>query len=79
MSDRCDKCGLYNIQKTNICPKCGSIIDLKIENLCLSWKCRKCNFDVATTVEKLCFWDNGNFSKEYYTKSDVCPYFEENF
>lgn len=77
MIDRCDECCLWNTQKTDICPECGEMLDLSIEGLCLLWKCRKCDYSVATTVNKLCFWDNKQFSKECYSKIDVCLFAEK--
>ena len=76
MNDRCADCGLWNASKTDCCPECGEVTDLRIEGVCLSWKCRSCHYAIVTTSNKLCFWDNGNFSNECYTKSKNCPYFE---
>lgn len=76
MNDRCDECGLWNIPKTDSCPDCGNIIDLRIKGVSLSLKCRSCDYVIATTANKLCFWDKDNFSKDCYTKSKDCPYFE---
>lgn len=76
MIDRCDECGLWNVQKTDSCPQCGAIMDLSIEGLCLSWQCRECDYGIATTDEKLCFWDDKKISKECYSKIDSCPYAE---
>lgn len=77
MTDRCCECGLWKIKKTEICPECGSIIDLNINALCLSWKCRKCNYGVSTTANKLCFWDNGKYPNEFYSKIMSCPYAQQ--
>lgn len=76
MVDRCDECGLWNVKKTDSCPECGATMDLSIEGLCLSWQCRKCNYGVATTADKYCFWDEKKISKECYSKIDICPYAE---
>ena len=38
---------------------------------------RKCDNEVTTTVNKLCFWDNKQISKECYSKIDICPYAEK--
>lgn len=76
MNDRCADCGLWNASKTDCCPECGEVTDLRIEGVCLSWKCRSCDYAIVTTSNKLCFWDNGKFSNECYTKSQDCPYFE---
>ena len=76
MNDRCNECGLWNISKIDTCPECGSIMDIIIKGVSLNWKCRSCDYDIATTVNKLCFWDNGSFREKCYTKSEDCPYFE---
>ncbi len=74
MTDRCDECGLWNIQTLSGCSKCGAMMDLRIEGLSLSWNCRNCNYGVATTANKLCVLDNEKFSRENYLKIEVCPY-----
>jgi len=77
MIDRCNKCGLWNVENVADCPQCGEIMDLCIAGLCLSWKCRKCDYGVATTVNKLCCTDNNKFPKDCYSKIKVCPYGKE--
>ncbi len=79
MIDCCYKGGFWNMQTTDSCPTCGAMMDLCIAGLSLSWKCRKCDYGVATTVNKLCFWNNNNnnFSKECYSKIKTCPYREK--
>lgn len=73
--NRCNACGLWKIKIIDKCPECGDNMDLEIKDLSLSWKCRKCEYGVATTANKLCFWDNGNFSEDCYPKLDgECPY-----
>lgn len=62
--------------KEHLCPECGAIIDIIIKGMCLNWRCRNCDYDIVTTVNKLCFWDNGSFREECYTKSEECPYFD---
>ena len=74
MNDRCLGCKLYCVETTDVCPICKNIIDLEINGLTLSWKCRKCDYEVATTVYKLCVVDNGKYSKEQYGKRKICPY-----
>ena len=69
VDNRYVECGLWNTQKTDKCPECSEITDLRMEGLCLSWKCRRWDYAIATTANKLCFWDNGNFSEEYKNKS----------
>lgn len=77
MEKRCEICGLWKIEKTDQCPECDGIMDLVIEGLSLSWKCRDCDYGVATTANKLCFWDRKEYSKECYEKLSECPYAEK--
>lgn len=77
MIDRCEECGLWNVNETDVCPKCGSTMDLIIDGLSLSWKCRCCDYGIATTANKLCFFDNKKFEKECYSKITDCPYAEK--
>lgn len=77
MEKRCEICGLWKIEKTDQCPECDGIMDLVIEGLCLSWKCRDCDYGVATTANKLCFWDDKKYPKECYEKLAECPYGEK--
>lgn len=75
--NRCDVCGLWKMEKEDPCPECGDTMDLTIQGRSLSWECRKCGFCIASTANKLCFWDDGNFPKESYPKLDEgCPYAE---
>ena len=74
MKDRCEECGFWDIPNTEKCPECGNIVDLSIDDVCMSWKCRKCEYAVAATANKLCYWDAGKYSKENYSKLDTCTY-----
>lgn len=74
---RCEICGLWKIEKTEKCPECNGIMDLVIEGLSLSWKCRNCDYGIATTANKLCYWDGKKYPKECYEKSSECPYAEQ--
>lgn len=74
MEDRCSICGLWNVSKTADCPECGAIMDSSIKSLTLSWKCRKCDYGIATMAKLLCFFDNKKFAKECYSKINNCPY-----
>ena len=75
--DRCKVCGLWKSKKVDMCPACGGKMDFSINGLSLLWKCRDCEYGVATTANKLCAWDNGSYSKECYLKLEECPYSEE--
>lgn len=52
-------------------------MDMTIEGVCLSWKCRECSYGVATTAQKLCYWDNKKFSRECYLQITKYPYAEK--
>ena len=73
-TDRCEQCQLYKVETTDICPCCGGFIDMEIVDVTLTWKCRKCDYSISTTANKLCFWDNGKYNLEMYSKYDKCPY-----
>lgn len=75
--DRCEICGFWKSKKIGKCPQCGGVMDLKIEGVCLSWKCRECDYGISTTADKLCFWDGDKYPKEYYSKLNECPYSEK--
>lgn len=75
--NRCESCGLWKIPKIEKCPECNGMMDSFIEGLSLSWKCRNCAYCVATTANKLCYWDGKKYSKECYVKSSICPYAEQ--
>lgn len=77
LENRCDICGLWEIDTTAQCPECGGIIDLAIEGLSLSWTCRECAYAVATTANKLCVWDEKKYPKDCYGKLNTCPYAEK--
>lgn len=77
MKNRCKICGLWNITKTDICPECNGIMDLSIEGMSLSWKCRKCDYGIAITANKLCFWDEKKYARDCYEKISECPYAEQ--
>lgn len=74
MENRCEICGLWKMDKTDSCPECNGVMDLVIEGLTRSWKCRDCDYGIATTANKLCFWDEKKYSRECYEKSNECPY-----
>lgn len=73
---RCDECGLYKCVSTDNCPECNGIMDLEISGVCLSWKCRNCDYGIAAAVNKLCVFDNGKYPKECYNKLSQCKYQE---
>lgn len=74
MENRCEICELWKMDKTDQCPECNGVMDLVIEGLTLSWKCRDCDYAIATTANKLCFWDEKKYSRECYEKLNECPY-----
>ena len=76
MVDRCEECGFWNIPNTQKCPECGDIVDLSINGVCIAWICRKCQYAVASTANKLCYWDVDTHSKENFSKLDICVYAE---
>lgn len=76
MVDRCEECGFWNIPNTQKCPECGDIVDLSIKGVCITWICRKCQYAVASTANKLCYWDVDKHSKENFSKLDICVYAE---
>lgn len=77
MEKRCEICGLWKIDITDQCPECNGVMDLIIEGLTLSWKCRDCDYGIATMANKLCVWDEKKFPKDCYEKLNECPYAEE--
>lgn len=76
MENRCEICGLWKMNKTDQCPECSDVMDLTIERLSLSWKCRDCDYGVATTVYKLCTTDGKKYPKDCYEKLIECPFAE---
>lgn len=75
--DRCKECGLWKAPKTDKCPACGATMDMEIEGLSLSWKCRECDWAAATTAQKLCVMDDEEIKGAFYSKIKSCPYAEE--
>ena len=76
MENRCELCGLWKIGKTEQCPECNSTMDLHMEGLSLSWKCRNCDWGIVTTANKLCYLDRKKYPKDCYEKISQCSYAE---
>ncbi len=74
MQNRCEKCVCHKLKDTAPCDECGSIMDVNISGSCYSIKCRKCENGIATTIYRLCFYDNDKYPKEYYYNLSDCPY-----
>ena len=73
--DRCTQCALSDCAQTDECPMCGAVSDISVSRTgSLTITCRKCGFAAATTAHNLCFWDNGAFGAECYSKLADCPY-----
>lgn len=72
--DRCKECIVTQDVQTGECPECRKIMDLILEGMTLSLKCRECQFEVATTAPYLCFQDGSKYPKECYSKLSECKY-----
>lgn len=73
MADLCKKCSLY-APAVLICSHCNIEMECEVTGISISWKCKKCGFNMATTIKRLCFVSNADADSTTYSKLNCCPY-----